>query len=683
MLHAYLGSDHRRPSRSDEPLALDAGLIEAARELDQLDTNIAKAVAEGGGKDLEDLPEAVTLNTRRDEVLDTLCETEARTIAGVEAKAQALRTPDLIADYERHGALAVSLAEDIARLAEERASAEREPPPGTMLTVESGPGMWIAIARAIPIEGKRLFKLASGEFDAQVAALCARGVEGAALEEHRRRLRRELRLDALFELTDDASDHMAAAALSLADAADLPTVPTTSEAHLDATLLAYEPRLRALKAEMDAKLAEANRIEASLEATVSPKPQRGDPGYAAWAERWDAAKTASGYEAAYDAFEHSVEDRNDVLDEISKMPAWTLDGLCLKVRYGEGYDPIDESVVADLTAIDHQRFAGPLGSGKVDPVLAAIAASRAALAEHIAACNATDSEAPAGDARRTAARDAAHAAWLALLSTRPTTVAGVQALAGYLVDHISNGGAWDQHLDADALTLFRTIRTADLGDGLAHHPDPVFAAAAAHRSAHIDWLATLKQPDDALRNAAMDRKAAAFEALLTTRPRTEAGRLVYVTQALFEFCHAADGPPAESWVREAGRQINGGFPITEESVPRLAIEPTAAGSALDAAIEAYDSAYAHRLYSAVAGEADVVERAEQEREAFRRLLHMPLGSDAARVAYAIAVLGRAAGHHGDECLGEGRTAPLAVAYRNLAHGQFWPEDEAPLPMAAE
>lgn len=523
-------------------------IIDAFAELSRVDAALARVLAEGGGEDLEDLPEAVALNTRRDEILTTLCEVQARTIAGVEAKAQALRTPDLIADYERHGALAVSLADDIARLAEERASLEQMP-----------------IVQTISTEGRRLFRLASGELDARMAELQAQGIAGAELDEHKRRLRRELRVDALFELTDDDIG-----APGRADA----TAAAPSE---DAALLALAPELQAAGSAYRAY----NRDNEVLPS---------DPDYA---EAHETADTL--YRAVV-----------DVAQRIFALEPQTLSGLCV--------------VAQAVTLIAEERWdEAP---------------------EHIE-----------GDGRL-----------LRRLGNGLFRLAGVD----WRGQRLPNGTA-PAPVDVHPITP----------------PDPTFAAAAAHRSAHIDWLATLKQPDDALRNAAMDRKAAAFETLLTTRPRTEAGRLVYVTQALFEFCHAADGPPAESWVREAGRQINGGFPITEESVPRLAIEPTAAGSALDAAIEAYDAAYAHRLYSAIAGEADVVERAEQEREAFRTLLHMPLGSDAARVAYAKAVLGRAVGYHGDECLGEGRTAPLAVAYRNLAHGQFWPEDEAPLPMAAE
>lgn len=442
----------------------DAILSATVTELDRLDADLAKVLANCGGKDLEDLPQAAALNARRDEALTTLCEVEARTIIGVEAKAQALRTPDLITDYKRHGALAVSLAEDIARLAEERASLEREPPPGTMVTLEGGPGAPVAIWYGIRMEGKRLFKLATGEFDAQVAALRARGVAGAELDEQMQRLRRELRLDALFELTDDDIDAPSHAATPAAAPAG------------DAALVAYEPRLRALKAEMDARLAEANRIEAIFEAMLPARPVWGDPDYAAWAEIWNAAKRESGYDTAYDAFGATVEDRNELLREISAIPARTIDGLCLKVRYGEGYDPVNASIIADLIAIDRRQVAASL---------------------------------PVADG---------------------TTIASL---------------------------------------------DPVFAPAEAHRSAHIDWLATLKQPDQDARDAAMERKTAAFEALVATRPTTEGGRLAYATQVLFEFCHAGEQAPAKSWVREVGRQINGGLPITEESVPPMVIEPMA------------------------------------------------------------------------------------------------------------
>ena len=122
--------------------------------------------------------------------------------------------------------------------------------------------------------------------------------------------------------------------------------------HPDAALLAYEPRLRTLKAEMAARLAVVNDIEAAFHATLPPRPEWEDPAYAAWAERWRAAKDASGFEAAYEAYGTTVDALGDVRDEIAAIRASTLAGLCLKVRYGEGADVVEASIIADLLAID-------------------------------------------------------------------------------------------------------------------------------------------------------------------------------------------------------------------------------------------------------------------------------------------------------------------------------------------
>lgn len=135
-----------------------------------------------------------------------------------------------------------------------------------------------------------------------------------------------------------------------------PVPATLAAADPDAALLAYEPRLRALKAEMDAKFAEAERIEAAFEATVPPRPEWGDPASAAWGERWHAAKEASGYDAAYATFEWAVVDFNDVRDEIAEIQASTLAGLRLKARYSEEYEPLAESILADLRAIDAEAL---------------------------------------------------------------------------------------------------------------------------------------------------------------------------------------------------------------------------------------------------------------------------------------------------------------------------------------
>ncbi|TXN26160.1 hypothetical protein FV227_05125 [Methylobacterium sp. WL119] len=104
-----------------------------------------------------------------------------------------------------------------------------------------------------------------------------------------------------------------------------------------------------------------------------------------------------------------------------------------------------------------------------------------------------------------------------------------------------------------------------------------------------------------------------------------------------------------------------------------------ASSAVSAAIHEHLRAYAGRLYAEVYKTEDAGSRAEQERDAFRAVLHTPLASDAERLAYAKAVIERAAGVHGLECYGNTRGAWMPTAYRNIAFGEYVPEPDMVLP----
>jgi hypothetical protein len=109
-----------------------------------------------------------------------------------------------------------------------------------------------------------------------------------------------------------------------------------------------------------------------------------------------------------------------------------------------------------------------------------------------------------------------------------------------------------------------------------------------------------------------------------------------------------------------------------------------ASSAVSVAIHEHLRAYAERLYAQVYKMEDADTRAEQERAAFRTVLHTPLASDAERLAYAKAVIERAAGVYGLECHGNTRAAWMPTAYRNLAFGEYAPESDMapPTPAAA-
>jgi hypothetical protein len=57
------------------------------------------------------------LEERRDRTIETLITVPASSMVGIQAKASALRLKVMIEDWERHGEIAVSLAEDLALLA--------------------------------------------------------------------------------------------------------------------------------------------------------------------------------------------------------------------------------------------------------------------------------------------------------------------------------------------------------------------------------------------------------------------------------------------------------------------------------------------------------------------------------------------------------------------------------------
>ncbi|WP_243937708.1 hypothetical protein [Methylobacterium sp. J-059] len=103
--------------------------------------------------------------------------------------------------------------------------------------------------------------------------------------------------------------------------------------------------------------------------------------------------------------------------------------------------------------------------------------------------------------------------------------------------------------------------------------------------------------------------------------------------------------------------------------------PLSAAAAVPIAIDRHMRAYAERLYAEAYGTADAGTRAEQERDAFRALLHTPLASDAERLAYATAIIARAAGVYGLECRGSTCAAWMPTAYRNLAFGEYAPEHD--------
>ncbi|TXM71470.1 hypothetical protein FV218_15160 [Methylobacterium sp. WL69] len=345
--------------------------------------------------------------------------------------------------------------------------------------------------------------------------------------------------------------------------------------------------------------------------------------------------------------------------------------------------------------------AAPQPMASPDPIFGMIEVSRIALDAHAAALAAPDAMTPAGWARTAPAARAAREAWTALLTVTPTTAAGVTALARHATDQAARGdgleaddllavlgtiGAAKLECDPTLAARGETMRTDPATDAQSAPatPEPLFVALEAHRSAHCEWLATLEGDDDEVVQKALSRRDAAFKAVLAVRPMSDAGRLAYAKHVLFEFAQIGIGseiPP--DLVIEAARMLNGWWSVSPTAMPPVAIEPTGAEAALHAALDAHLVAYAHRLHSATSAASDADARADDERRAFRNLLHMPLGTDGARVAYATAILGQACSVYGAECDALDRSSPLPTAYRNLAFGQHAPEPQASDLLAAE
>lgn len=137
----------------------------------------------------------------------------------------------------------------------------------------------------------------------------------------------------------------------------LATPVAAQEPHPDAALLAYAPRLAELKAEIDRCRAALSRVSGVHDAMIDPRPDRADPAFAAWLKRWRLTKNESGYDAAEAALDNAIYTLDRALRELAKIEALTLEGLCLKARYGHDYDVTIENIVADLVAIDQKAQA--------------------------------------------------------------------------------------------------------------------------------------------------------------------------------------------------------------------------------------------------------------------------------------------------------------------------------------
>ncbi|MGF3026942.1 hypothetical protein ACQVP2_29510 [Methylobacterium aquaticum] len=145
-------------------------------------------------------------------------------------------------------------------------------------------------------------------------------------------------------------------------------------AHPDAALLAMEPRIAALVAEVDALCSARSRIEEACYAASGPAPDapvfvRSDGSYErglalfndamrAWRARHAEAAEQLGLESAEDAHGEADGRLLAACRELAAMPATTLEGLTLKARMtahdGGTSGDIAPSILEDLIALGGQ-----------------------------------------------------------------------------------------------------------------------------------------------------------------------------------------------------------------------------------------------------------------------------------------------------------------------------------------
>jgi hypothetical protein len=192
-----------------------------------------------------------------------------------------------------------------------------------------------------------------------------------------------------------------------------------------------------------------------------------------------------------------------------------------------------------------------------DPIAAAILAHTAAREAFEASVNPHDAawvRASGGDASReamaaatasyTAACDAERMAWVALFETRPTTLAGVLALARHAQRYAPSNDGLDGAPDLEGVFAAIADGLEPLTGGgrpvaIASEPDPVFAAIAASRRADAAMAAFDGNPErfsdptseeSTLSKAQMEAR----EAALGTVPTTPEGLRAFVEYVRFQ-----------------------------------------------------------------------------------------------------------------------------------------------------
>jgi hypothetical protein len=97
---------------------LDGELTNAYERIVLLDEKIAGMVKQLGKDEPEDYPEYLATEDARYDAIDILSAVPAISCAGMKAKASALKLQSVADDYERAGAIADSLTDDILAMAD-------------------------------------------------------------------------------------------------------------------------------------------------------------------------------------------------------------------------------------------------------------------------------------------------------------------------------------------------------------------------------------------------------------------------------------------------------------------------------------------------------------------------------------------------------------------------------------
>ncbi|MEH3118872.1 MAG: hypothetical protein PGN25_15105 [Methylorubrum populi] len=214
--------------------------------------------------------------------------------------------------------------------------------------------------------------------------------------------------------------------------------PAGEESSPDAAFLALAPTLLPMLDEFDRLWAIASDAHARAIAALGGEPDYHVVGRAA-ADEWDdRLHTSRGWfdyiEARKPADALGARIQALVAAHM-EVPVRTLDGLLLKHHIGRSFTQYEDIATSDLNLMVATQVAADTKSGLIDPLLAGIARTRAAL-DHALAVEAAHRRGGAKTDLPPAwhtASDAAQDAFLALKET-PTTRADCQALARLTLD---------------------------------------------------------------------------------------------------------------------------------------------------------------------------------------------------------------------------------------------------------